>query len=274
MADDDRGGATTRLTGMADCRHGRMLFLRTDHFIGASLAAYGEYGEGEVRIFAQLVGAGQTVVEVGANIGAHTVALARMVGARGAVHAFEPQGVIFQILCANVALNEAFQVRTIRAACGRAEGVGPVPRVNYARAGSNFGGVALVEDGEEVPVHALDSFDFPALRLLKIDVEGMELAVLEGARRQIATHRPVVYVENDRREQSPALIALLQASGYELWWHVPRLFDPDNFAGRPDNIFGTVAPINVLAVPAEEAARVSDLVRIDGPDSWWKDHGL
>ncbi|MBO2969087.1 FkbM family methyltransferase [Burkholderia pseudomallei] len=56
-----------------------------------------------------------------------------------------------------------------------------------------------------------------SVRLLKIDVEGFELQVLQGAQKTLAKHRPVLYVENDRVELSSVLIEFLWGQGYRLW---------------------------------------------------------
>lgn len=55
------------------CRHGLMVFNRHDQFIGKSLKVYGEYSEGEYEVFSQVVKPGDTVIEAGANLGAHTL---------------------------------------------------------------------------------------------------------------------------------------------------------------------------------------------------------
>lgn len=72
------------------CRHGPMLYNVNDAYIGAMLDQYGEFSEDENEIFQQLLRPGMTVVEAGANIGAHTVPIAQRVGPRGRVLAFEP----------------------------------------------------------------------------------------------------------------------------------------------------------------------------------------
>src|SRR5258708_18853798 len=87
------------------CRSGPMLYNKYDIYMGGSLQKYGEFSVGEQEIFAQIVRPGTLLVEVGANIGAHTVELSRMAGRDGEVHAFEPQRIVFQALCANLALN-------------------------------------------------------------------------------------------------------------------------------------------------------------------------
>lgn len=55
------------------CRHGLMVFNRHDQFIGKALKVYGEYSEGEYDVFSQVVKPGDTVIEAGANLGAHTL---------------------------------------------------------------------------------------------------------------------------------------------------------------------------------------------------------
>lgn len=265
-------GAVVRLRR---CRHGLMAYLRQDAYVGRSLDLYGEYGEDELSLLAQMVRAGDIVVEAGANLGSHSVPLARKVGPKGALIAFEPQRFVYQLLCANVALNEIGNVYARNAAVGEAPGVLEVPATDYAAA-NNFGGVSLDgvssatliagAAGEKVPVLTLDSLGLARLRLLKIDVEGMERAVLAGARETIKRCRPYLYFEADRRERNPALIALAFELGYRLWWHAPPLFNPANFAGNPTNVFGRIVSLNLLGVPRESNAVVQGLREVQSAD--------
>ena len=80
------------------CRWGPMVYNRNDAYVGASLRMYGEHSYLEHELASRIVQEGDLVVEAGANIGAHTVGLSRLAGARGAVIAFEPQRVVFQTL--------------------------------------------------------------------------------------------------------------------------------------------------------------------------------
>jgi protein-L-isoaspartate O-methyltransferase len=112
-------------------------FLLHDRYIGRSLHVYGEFSELEARMLTQLLRADDVVVEVGANIGVHTLHIARLVGEHGMVLALEPQRVICQMLCANIALNELFHVRTHHAALGSKPGMVKVPALDY-EAENNF----------------------------------------------------------------------------------------------------------------------------------------
>ena len=104
------------------CRHGTMLYNVNDAYVGKSFELYGEFSQGETELFGQILEPGNIVLEVGANIGAHTLFLAKAVGPQGAVLAFEPQRVVFQTLCANMALNSITNVRCQQAALGRGAG--------------------------------------------------------------------------------------------------------------------------------------------------------
>lgn len=252
------------------CRYGLMLYSLKDVYIGRSFELYGEYCEQEVALYKQLVEPGQVIVDAGANIGAHTVFFARATGPEGAVHAFEPQRVIFYMLGANLALNGLDNVHARHAALGDAPGTITVPRVDYGKAG-NFGGVSLVAGGpgETVPVMTVDGLALDRCDLIKIDVQGMEGQVLAGARRTIERFRPMMYVENDLKAHSAALIGQLFDLDYRLYWHIPRLYHADNYFGRNKNIFRNTVNVNMLCLPAEDPRQIQ-LRRITSVEDWWK----
>lgn len=212
-------------------RHGLMLVNRHDTIVGRSLAYYGEYFEREAALFRQLVRPGDVAVDIGANIGAHTLPLAQHVGAAGRVVAFEPVRMNFQLLCANVALNGLDNVDAVPEGLGEKESTVLIAD-RPARADGNFGALALSEIPGDRPVRVRrfdDVFDWPRLRFVKIDVEGMETEVLQGASAVLARYRPALYVENDRVEKSIELMSLLNALEYDCYWFLPTLHNPGNY---------------------------------------------
>jgi FkbM family methyltransferase len=238
------------------CRYGQMLYNVNDMYVGRSLDLYGEFSEAEVELFRRLVRPGDLVLDIGANIGAHTVFFSRQVGPAGRVLAFEPQRVVFQTLCANIALASALNVSCNHNAVGPERGQINVPVLDYARE-NNFGGLSLGgTNGDVVPVLTIDSLDLPRCNFMKIDVEGMERAVLAGARGTIARFKPVLYVENDRAERSRELIRFIDGLGYAMYWHKPPLYNPRNFFGNPTNVFGQVISANMLCVHRSMSLRV------------------
>ncbi|MCC7426107.1 MAG: FkbM family methyltransferase [Alphaproteobacteria bacterium] len=272
------------------CRNGPMMFPARDAYIGRSLELYGEFSPAEARFLAQTLRPGMVVVEVGANIGAHTVGLARAIGPAGRVLAFEPQRILHQLLCANLSLNAIGNVIAHRAAAGAARGDLRVPAMDYARPG-NFGAVSLGAQekggggqganaqadgaaqpppGERVAVLPLDEFGLRRLDLLKIDAEGMENEVIAGAADTIGRCRPVLYLENDRRPRSAELIGRLQGLGYRLWWHLPPLYSPDNFRGQATNVFPRIVSVNMLGLPPDSSSKVEGLRPVAGPEDWWQ----
>lgn len=264
---------TTGFNTLSKCRHGWMLYHTADQYIGRGLKKYGEFSEGEVALFRQLLHPGDLVVEAGANFGAHTVAMAKMVGDRGVIIAFEPQRLVFQAMVANVAFNSLANVITVQAGLGAYQGTIKVPVLDPSK-GHNFGGFSIGghDTGEEVPVRTIDSLNLNRCRLIKVDAEGMECEVLEGARNTITRLRPVLYVENDRTEHSQRLIALIQSFGYRLWWHLPRMYNPDNFRGDKENLFGNIVSVNMLCLP-QETQTVVDMPEIKTPEDDWRKAG-
>ena len=241
-------------------RHGYFLANRFDGYVGLALVRYGEYGELEWQVLDQLIQPGGTVVEVGANIGSHTISIAKKVGPAGRVIAVEPQRIIHQYLSASVSLNMLSNVECHWAACGAEPGELIVPRLNYfAQELQNFGGLSLATagEGEPVPVVPLDTLmrGRPA-HLIKIDVEGMESDVLRGATNLILSSRPVIYAENDRPAKSDELLTLLWSLNYRTYWHIPKLYNPANFFGDPENIYANTGSFNLLCVPTETQAEL------------------
>lgn len=241
-------------------RHGTALTPLHDLFVGRSLELYGEWSEPEVELFAQILGENSTAIDVGANIGAMTVPLAKMVGRNGAVFAFEPQRILFQVLNANVALNGLSNVWAFPAAVGKPTEPGESVLLSplILRTGSNMGAATVLDDEgqdsnkyEAAQLVALDEYlpMFPsAVGLIKVDINGHEKDVLEGARRIIERDQPFLYVENDAQTRD-LLDYIAESFGYGCRQHQPKLFNADNYNGVAENFFGEIASINIVCAP-------------------------
>lgn len=250
---------------LKECRYGPMVYLPVDQYIGQALDKYGEFSEGEAFFFRQLIKPEWIVLDVGANHGAHTIAFAKNAAE---VHAFEPQRILFQILCANVALNALTNVYTHQVAVGRKTGVINVPPLDYTKS-ANFGALAMGgTSGEQVPLVTLDTLNL-ACNFIKIDVEGMEEDVIAGGEGVIREHQPILYLENDRPEKSASLIAQLFAWDYRLYWHMPYYFNSNNFFGNPENIYGRTISVNMLGIHKSQQQEIK-LREVLTPDDTWK----
>lgn len=142
---------------------------------------------------------GMVAVDVGANAGYHTLVMAQRVGPSGKVYAFEPNPLTRQRLERNLTLNPELAERTIVSH----NGIGALEKIMHVqsddRSGS-LGNAMLVNDQSHanstaVKVVTLDQHVPEKISFLKIDVEGMELDVLHGARQHIAHERPVIVFE-------------------------------------------------------------------------------
>jgi FkbM family methyltransferase len=238
---------------LKQCRHGMMLFNRHDVFIGRSLDYYGEFSEGESQLFNRLINAGDVIIEAGANIGSHTLHLAKAAGDTGFVYAYEPQRFVFQTLCANLALNGITNVKAINGGVSSQPGIMRVPLLDPEQS-ENFGAISLNTEpvGEEVSLYTIDGLNLSCCRLIKVDVEGMELDVIMGAKETITKLRPILYLENDRPEKSDALLSQVKSLGYKIWQHLPPLFNPENFRQKEDDIFNGIVSGNILCVSNEQ----------------------
>jgi hypothetical protein len=242
------------------CRHGWMLFHGP--YIGRCLELYGEYSEGEVETMRTYVGRGDTVIDVGANIGALTLPLAHMVGEGGRVYAIESHPDNFNVLCANLAMNALAQVKPIN----------KFVRVDPASGTGNDTGESFVGERWPPSFLALDELGLDSCALIKIDVDGRELEALKSAAHLVDRTRPVLYFENDQQAASEALLRYVMDLDYELYWHVVPLFRPDNYLGNPENAWAPNRMISamVLALPAERSFAIPDLDVIEQPGDWFR----
>lgn len=152
---------------------------------------------------------GGLFVDVGANIGNHALFAAGVCGAR--VLAFQPSPALADHCAATLAANGlADRLELRREGAGAAPGTArllPGP-------GHNAGRTMLDLGAGEVPVVRLDDVLREAPAVIKVNVEGMEPAVLEGARGVLARHRPAVYAETLTEPAFAAVAAVLHPLGY------------------------------------------------------------
>ncbi len=154
-------------------------------------AAYLKSFGGERQVLELLVRSlrpGDTVYDVGAELGLYSVFLGQSVGERGRIFAFEPEDHRYERLQDNLALNSLTNVRALRLALGEHSGeselhpaqIGTAPRLATAGAGGgNAHGVQRVQVVEGDRLVAMENLPLP--RVVKIDVEGHEYAVLRGS---------------------------------------------------------------------------------------------
>lgn len=222
------------------CKHGLMAYNMKDQWQGRAFEIYGESMESEIGLLATIVSQGMTIVDVGAGIGSHAVPLSRAVGSTGKVFAYEPERRNFYCLCANVSINNLTNIYPYQHALSDKVGVIRVPEIDENTT-VNFGGLELHRDYSQslsypVAMTTIDKLGLPSCDLIKIDAEGMEKEIVEGARGVIDQFRPFFYIENDCRGQE-SIQRLLLDLDYEVYLHTAPLFNPDNFYADSKNVF-------------------------------------
>jgi len=217
-------GSFNQYNLLTNAKYGMMLYNRHDLYIGKSLSVFGTWAEQEIELLKQFLVQGAVVIDVGANIGSHTLAFCRIVGEKGKVYSFEPQRLIYQTLVGNIALNSITNAYCYCQAVGKEMGTVHIPVLDV-NAPYNFGAVSLVgssllkkteaTDYEVVPLVTLDSIDLPACHLIKADVEGMEIDVVLGAQETIKKYQPILFLECHDDDHRQPLIELCTALGYK-----------------------------------------------------------
>lgn len=232
------------------CKHGLMIFNQRDIWQGKSFDVYGEYSEDEIKLYNLAIKPGDTVVEIGGNIGSLTLPISRILGPTGTLMVFEPERTAFYALAGNVALNNIRNTFIFQQAMGKETGMMKVPELDLEKT-FNFGGLELDKDYSNSPhypvgVNTIDNLGLQKLDLLKIDVEGMELTVLEGGVKTIDKFEPHLIVEDDREGKSEELRKFIRDHGYKMYMHKAPFFNPNNWYGVKENVFGNVVSLNLF----------------------------
>jgi FkbM family methyltransferase len=201
-----------------------------------------------------------TFVDAGANEGLYTLFAGRHVGESGRVLAFEPSAREFARMEANIALNGLGNVRPFRMALAQDDGEADLLIADDAHSGQNTLGAlpheGVVEAGRErVAVRRLDRAlaeeGMDRVDFIKIDVEGAEAGLLEGASETLRRFRPLLLIEfNDgalrkQGRSSAELLKLLESTEYVV-------FSFQETTGLPGPPAEGIHEGNLLCVPREK----------------------
>ncbi|UYG06035.1 FkbM family methyltransferase [Halomonas sp. M4R1S46] len=210
---------------------------KTDYIQGKIASSCEPYELAMLRSMSERLEHGDLVLDVGANIGNHTLYLAAVTGCR--VHSFEPNA----LLCR--ALQQSIEANGLSASVWvHSVGVGSATgKARFAHEDeTNLGGQSLSldsSDGAAIDVIRLDDLEFDEpVTAIKVDVEGMELDVLEGAKDLIARDSPLLYIECQKQSDFYSIAQWLAAHGYSyrqsynatpthLFIHQAQLAGPD-----------------------------------------------
>jgi FkbM family methyltransferase len=229
---------------LASSNHGTMIVNRFDYRMIDETRGYGVgyqvleracFDPAEVKLAVDLLtirrkhyGDGVTAIDCGANIGVHTIEWATAMTGWGSVLAVEAQERIYYALAGNIAINNCFNALAVHAAVSSESGLLQIPNPNYfvpssfgslelrQRSGNEFIGQAIdYQNTVTIRKLMLDEYGLSRVDLIKLDVEGMELEALEGARQTIERCRPIMLIEKIKTD-SVQLAQWLAQRGYQV----------------------------------------------------------
>ncbi|TSC88415.1 MAG: FkbM family methyltransferase [Microgenomates group bacterium Gr01-1014_16] len=162
-----------------------MFIDKNDRVVSLALILNGVWEEFETEVFKKNLKRGDVVLDIGANIGYHTLIAAEIVGNNGHVYAFEPDSKNFGVLKRNVEVNGYKNVILVNKALSDKNGVGKL----FLSTEDNHGDFRIFgsnDDRKSVDIELvrLDSFfgnHIPKINVIKIDVQGAEALIFKGA---------------------------------------------------------------------------------------------
>jgi FkbM family methyltransferase len=181
------------------------------------------------------------VIDVGANIGVHTITLAGLVK-QGTVTAFEPSGIIFNLLQKNILDNGVKNAFAYKYAIEDKFGVSTISTEDFSKSEMNTGNQRITDNfsGENVMSFALDYFEFESVKLVKMDIQGCELRAINGMQSFIRKNRPFIIFEVEEHQ-----LRQQKTSSEEL---IQRMFDLGFVVFRINTSYSA----DHLAVPVEK----------------------
>jgi FkbM family methyltransferase len=180
--------------------------VETKNFIDASIYYTGDYEPYLKKHFKNLIKKGDFILDIGANIGFHTLYFAELTGVNGKVFSFEPIPINFDALQRNIELNQFPQIKPVNKALGN---INTQMNVHINQDAQNPGAFNLFENGEKNTIIAcIKGDDYLAenkiskINFIKVDVEGFELEVFKGLTKTIQNSKPIIIFEYDKNYQA------------------------------------------------------------------------
>ena len=238
------------------------MLVPLDDFVGRCIYFTGNYDRKISSLCRRIVRPGDTVLDIGANMGVVALHLARLVGPNGVVHAFEPNPRMAELLTQSASKNGFENIRLHSTALGSSSAVLElhIPRDNAGQ--GSF--IYHKDDFDHFVVHApvctlteiVKELRINAIRLIKIDVEGFENEVLLGGKDVLNTLRPefILLEANEYMTASFSSVPVVQTlrqAGY-LFMTIPKTMLSTRVARVDVNSNKHSPTHDILAIPEEK----------------------
>lgn len=247
-------------------RFGKLIHERVDRCIGRSLINYGEWAPGETALLSQLISDGDCILDVGANIGFHTLFFSLKAGKYGRVLAFEPDRLNHQMLQFNTVINDFQNVIIYNCLVGRQSSVVMFWQITIEE--NNRAGLSYeLTDRRSTKTRpdplmqiAIDDLELERCNLIKIDVEGFEQEVFLGATETLQRLRPIVFFEQKSENNFHEILEILAYRNYDSFWSVSNAYPKFNIRNNKIDFFKGNTETNILAIPKEKVGNYQTIL--------------
>jgi len=185
--------------------------LVLNEYVQSQLYLFGAFEPATVKVLKRLVKSGDTVLDIGANVGYMSLVLAKCVGKSGKVFSFEPDSKNFALLNRNIALNPDCYIKPIALAVSDSHQ--PI-RLYHAKFDFNAGAHSMLpsekhlSDFVEIEATTIDEFvtshGLKKIDVIKIDIEGAKMKAFNGMTETLRNSRPLIVCELCEEHQARA----------------------------------------------------------------------
>ena len=214
--------------------HSTIQFIKKRHYLRLLRSPLSEK-EPELKVFRHLVKPGDTVIDIGANIGVYTKILSELVGPDGRVYSIEPFPTTFELLCYNVRKLNLDNVEPVNLAVSDSKGIVTMAVPCGSSGAETHYRASIIKDRAEkdktettkVQAATIDSrflSTAETISFIKCDVEGHELECIKGAAKFLVKSQAAWLIEvsgepDDTDSKAHNLFKILQGRDYSAWWY-------------------------------------------------------
>jgi len=148
------------------------------------------------KVFELILTKTSTLLDIGSNYGYHSIMVSHICSK---IYSFEPQKVLYLLQLESIKRNEITNVKVYNSLVGSESGLKKLQSVDYSIP-QNFGDITVGEDGEVVEVVTIDELEIENVDVIKIDVQGYEKLVLDGAIKTIRKQKPTLIIEIEEHQ--------------------------------------------------------------------------
>ncbi|ENO8808635.1 FkbM family methyltransferase [Photobacterium damselae subsp. damselae] len=242
---------------------GHFTVIKNDSVVSKSMELYGEWAKNELCEISKFIKDTDTVLDVGAFIGTHTIYFSSLV-CNGKVISFEARKDIYDVLKINS--DKLSNVTVINSGIGKNNYKIEIEHKSL-NGSDNFGGLDLKpidklehKEVEIISINKLDSYDLEKVDFIKVDVEGMEYDVLLGAENIINKNRPVIFLELNDVEHGSNLLSWAKNNNYNVYGISTLAYNKNNFNNNQENIFSNASEIGLLFIDSN-AENYNDIAK-------------